>query len=96
MAFAVEYTREYTRGIYGKPGEALTEVPPIAHPTQDHDTLPEVARHIEYLANNVPEDEAEAQVGECGQEERPEGGYVFGGKRWDNIGEDQRRKRDVH
>lgn len=58
--------------------------------------MPKVAWYVEYLADDVSEDEAEAEVGERGQEERPEGRDILGSECWDHAGEDQCRQADVH
>jgi hypothetical protein len=76
--------------------EGLTQVAPVAHPGDDDDALPKVARNIEELADGKPEDESESLVHVREQEERPNRGHVRRREGGNDVGEDKAREREVH
>ena len=74
----------------------LTQVTPVAHTCHDDDTLPEVTGDIADLADDQAGKEPNGLVRERDQEQRAQRRYVRRREGGDDVGEDERRERDVH
>ena len=73
-----------------------TQVSPVAHAGHDDDTLPKVAGDVTDLADDQAGKEPNGLVRERDQEQRSQRRYVRRREGGDDVGEDERRERDVH
>ena len=93
MAFAVAWIQQRILAVNT---DTLTEVSPIAHPREDDDALPEVPGDVDHLADEDPHEEPKDLVNRGDEEHGPQRGHIRGVEGRHDVGEYERRERDIH